>query len=56
MRAQGLRLQFLARQNSELTLRLEAADTRERALAAENARLRGLWQSAQVFLDGGAGI
>jgi hypothetical protein len=38
-----MRLQFMNRQHSELTLKIESLEARNEVLTKDNARLRGLW-------------
>lgn len=56
LRSALMRLQFMNKQNSTQTLKIESLEARNVALEKEVGRLRALWQSAQVFLDQGAGI
>jgi hypothetical protein len=42
-RSTAMRLQFMNRQHSELTLKIESLEARNEVLTKDNARLRGLW-------------
>ena len=42
-RSSAMRLQFMNRQHSEMTLKIESREERNAALTKENVRLRGLW-------------
>ena len=56
LRSALMRLQFMNKQHSSQSLKIDSLEARNAALEKEVTRLRGLWTSAQVFLDQGAGI
>jgi hypothetical protein len=56
LRSALMRLQFMNKQHSSQSLKIDSLEARNAALEKEVQRLRGLWTSAAVFLDQGAGI
>ena len=56
LRSALMRLQFMNKQHSSQSLKIDSLEARNAALEKEVGRLRALWTSAQVFLDHGAGI
>ena len=49
-RSAAMRLQFMNRQHSEMTLKIESLEARNAALVKENERLTGLWRACPLRL------
>ena len=49
-RSAAMRLQFMNRQHSEMTLKIESLEARNAALVKENERLTGLWRACPLAL------
>ena len=47
-RSAAMRLQFMNRQHSEMTLKIESLEARNAALVKENERLTGLWRACPL--------